>query len=57
MRTTISTTCTTCGREATAGTALYLWSMTQDAGRRTWTCVPCSREHLPCIEGRAAIAW
>jgi hypothetical protein len=55
MRTTTAT-CTACGTAAPTVPPPYTWSMTVDDTSRSWTCVPCSRDHLPSIEGRGHAA-
>ena len=33
------------------------WSFGIERGRRTWTCVACSRRHLRSIEGKLDSDW
>jgi hypothetical protein len=51
-------TCATCGRTAPAdGKVLLTWVRGVEAGRETWTCDVCSRQHLRSIEGKLDTAW
>lgn len=49
---TVTTACTACGAVAPTVPPPYTWSMTVEGTRRYWTCVSCSRDHLPSIEGK-----
>jgi hypothetical protein len=52
QRTAVTTACTVCGTTATVPPP-YTWSVTVEGSSRSWTCAPCSRDHLPSIEARA----
>jgi hypothetical protein len=49
--------CGSCGRVAPRAEALLSWSRSTERGRTTWTCVPCSREHVRSIESKLDPAW
>jgi hypothetical protein len=56
-RTATTTTCTACGTPAPTDPPPYTWSMIVDGSVRSWTCVTCSRDQLPSIEGRYRAGW